>query len=108
MFNVSFICARSKHADSAYAVAGETHAPVPVAKASKLRLAFERVYAECGTRRMQLTGLSAEALAQEQASVLPVAGKITARQIQNAEPNGWPPHWACQVVRNDYIRAKFA
>jgi ferredoxin len=112
---VTFSSPRMKKDLSVYAVAGDTHTLLAVAKANNVPLDFECENGECGSCCLQVDILSAKApmgvaLTEKEKTVLRYAGKITAQQITDAETNDMPPPYrlACQfIVRNEDILVKF-
>jgi ferredoxin len=112
---VTFSSPRMKKDLSVYAVAGDTHTLLSVAKANNVPLDFECENGECGSCCVQVQVLSDKAplgvaLTEKEKTVLRFAGKITAQQIADAETKDVPPpnRLACQfVVRNEDILVKF-
>jgi ferredoxin len=112
---VTFSSPRMKKDLSVYAVAGDTHSLLAVAKANSVPLDFECENGECGSCIVQVTVLSDKAplgvaLTEKEKTVLRFAGKITAQQISDAETKDLPPPYrlACQfIVRNEDILVKF-
>ena len=115
MANVTFTSPRMAKDVTVYAVAGDTHTLLSVAKANNVPLHFECENGECGSCQVQVTVLSDKApygvaLTEKEKTVLRFAGKITAEQIADAETNDRPPPWrlACQfVVRHEDILVSF-
>jgi len=115
MANVTFSSPRMKKDLTVYAVAGDTKTLLSVAKANNIPLDHECENGECGSCQLQVTVLSGKtpagvALTEKEKTVLRYAGKITAKQIEDAETNDLPPPWrlACQfVVRNEDILVTF-
>ena len=115
MANVTFSSPRMKKDLTVYAVAGDTKTLLSVAKANNIPLDHECENGEGGSCQLQVTGLSGKtpagvALTAKEKTVLRYAGKITAKQIEDAETNDLPPPWrlACQfVVRNEDILVTF-
>lgn len=112
---VTFSSPRMKKDLSVYAVAGDTHSLLAVAKANHVPVDFECENGECGSCGVQVTVLSDKAplgvaLTEKEKTVLRFAGKITAQQIADAETKDMPPPYrlACQfIVRNEDILVKF-
>lgn len=115
MANVTFSSPRMKRDLTVYAVAGDTHTLLAVAKANAVPLHHECGNGECGSCLIEVSVLSGKApagmaLTEKEKTVLRYAGKITAEQIADAETNDRPPPWrlACQfIVRNEDILVKF-
>ena len=112
---VTFSSPRMKKDLSVYAVAGDTHTLLSVAKANQVPLDFECENGECGSCAVQVQILSDKtpmgiALTEKEKTVLKFAGKITQAQIDDAETNDRPPPWrlACQfIVRHEDILVTF-
>jgi ferredoxin len=112
---VTFSSPRMKKDLSVYAVAGDTHTLLSVAKANQMPLDFECENGECGSCAVQVSVLSDKtpmgvALTEKEKTVLRFSGKITAEQISAAETKDLPPPYrlACQfIVRNEDILVKF-
>lgn len=112
---VTFSSPRMKKDLSVYAVAGDTHTLLSVAKANQVPLDFECENGECGSCAVQVSVLSDKtpmgvALTEKEKTVLRFSGKITAEQISAAETKDLPPPYrlACQfIVRNEDILVKF-
>ena len=115
MANVTFTSPRLQRDVTVYAVAGDTHTLLSVAKKHKVPLESDCENGECGSCLIQVSVLSGKApigmaLTEKEKTVLRYAGKITPDQIANAETNDIPPPWrlACQmVVRDEDILVKF-
>lgn len=115
MANVTFTSPRMQRDVTVYAVAGDTHTLLSVAKKHKVPLNFECENGECGSCLIQVSVLSGKApigmaLTEKEKTVLRYAGKITQAQIDDAETNDRPPPWrlACQfIVRHEDILVKF-
>src|ERR1700688_4939423 len=115
MANVTFTSPRMKRDITVYAVAGDTHTLLSVAKTNKVPVEFECENGECGSCLIQVSVLSGKApmgmaLTEKEKTVLRLAGKITQKQIDDAETNDRPPPWrlACQfIVRNEDILVTF-
>lgn len=112
---VTFSSPRMKKDLSVYAVAGDTHTLLAVAKQNKVPVDFECENGECGSCAVQVQILSDKApmgiaLTEKEKTVLRLSGKITAEQIAAAETSDTPPPYrlACQfIVRNEDILVKF-
>lgn len=115
MANVTFTSPRLQKDVTVYAVAGDTHTLLSVAKQHKVPLNFECENGECGSCLIQVSVLSGKApvgmaLTEKEKTVLRYAGKITQAQIEDAETNDRPPPWrlACQfIVRHEDILVTF-
>lgn len=115
MANVTFTSPRMKKDVTVYAVAGDTHTLLSVAKANNVPLHFECENGECGSCLIQVSVLSGKApvgvaLTEKEKTVLRFAGKITQEQIEDAETNDRPPPWrlACQfIVRHEDVLVTF-
>jgi ferredoxin len=115
MANVTFTSPRLPRDITVYAVAGDTHTLLSVAQKNKVPLNFECQNGECGSCSIRVTVLSgktpmAVALTEKEKTVLRLAGKITQKQIEEAETSDQPPPWrlACQfIVRNEDILVTF-
>lgn len=115
MANVTFTSPRLKKDVTVYAVAGDTHTLLSVAKANNVPLHFECENGECGSCLIQVSVLSGKApigmsLTEKEKTVLRFAGKITQAQIDDAETNDRPPPWrlACQfIVRDEDVLVTF-
>jgi ferredoxin len=115
MANVTFTSPRLARDITVYAVAGDTHTLLSVAQKNKVPLHFECQNGECGSCVIKVSVLSGKApvgvaLTEKEKTVLRLAGKITQKQIEEAETNDVPPPWrlACQfIVRNEDILVTF-
>ena len=115
MANVTFTSPRMQRDITVYAVAGDTHTLLSVAQKNKVPLDFECQNGECGSCLIQVSVLSGKApvgvaLTEKEKTVLRFAGKITQKQIEDAETKDQPPPWrlACQfIVRNEDIVVTF-
>jgi ferredoxin len=115
MANVTFSSPSLQKDITVYAVAGDTHTLLSVAQKNKISVQFECQNGECGSCLIQVTVLSGKrpigtALTEKEKTVLRYAGKITQKQIDDAEINDIPPPWrlACQtVVRDEDILVTF-
>ena len=115
MANVTFSSPTMPKDITVYAVAGDTHTLLSVAKKNHIPVEFECENGECGSCMIQVSVLSgktplAVALTEKEKTVLRFAGRITKQQIEAAETNDLPPPWrlACQfIVRNEDILVTF-
>jgi ferredoxin len=115
MANVTFTSPRMKRDVTVYAVAGDTHTLLSVAKKHRVPLESDCENGECGSCLIQVSVLSGKApvgmaLTEKEKTVLRYAGKITQAQIDDAETNDRPPPWrlACQfIVRHEDILVRF-
>jgi ferredoxin len=115
MANVTFTSPRLPKDITVYAVAGDTHTLLALAKQHKIPVNFECENGECGSCAIEVTVLSDKrpmgmALTEKEKIALRLAGKITPAQIARAETEDVPPPWrlACQfIVRHEDILVKF-
>ncbi len=115
MANVTFTSPRMPRDLTVYAVAGDTHTLLSVAKANQVPVHFECENGECGSCAIQVSVLSGKtpigvSLTEKEKSVLKYAGKITQAQIEAAETQDLPPPWrlACQfIVRDEDVLVTF-
>ena len=115
MANVTFSSPRMKKDMTVYATAGDTHTLLSVAKSHKVPVDFECENGECGSCAVEVQILSGKApmgiaLTEKEKVALKLAGKITKKQIDDAEVNDVPPPYrlACQfIVRNEDILVTF-
>ena len=115
MANVTFTSPRMKRDLTVYAVAGDTHTLLSVAKANHVPLHHECGNGECGSCLIEVSVLSGKApvgvaLTEKEKTVLKLAGKITQAQIEDAETHDRPPPWrlACQfIVRHEDVLVRF-
>ena len=115
MANVTFSSPRMKKDLTVYATAGDTQTLLKVAQQHKVPVDFECQNGECGSCAVEVQILSnkapmAVALTEKEKVALKLAGKITKKQIEEAEVNDVPPPFrlACQcIVRNEDILVKF-
>ena len=115
MANVTFSSPRMKKDVTVYAVAGDTGTLLALARKHQIPVDFECENGECGSCQLQVSVLSGKrpigvALTEKEKTVLRLAGRITAQQIEDAEVRDVPPPWrlACQcVVRDEDIVVTF-
>lgn len=115
MANVTFSSPRMARDITVYAVAGDNKTLLSVAQAHKIPVHFECENGECGSCciEVKLLGTKAPmgvALTEKEKAVLRYSGKITQKEIEDAEVNDRPPRWrlACQfIVRNEDILVTF-
>ena len=115
MANVTFTSPRLPRDVTVYAVAGDTHTLLALAKQHKIPVNFECENGECGSCAIEVTVLSDRqpmgmALTEKEKVALRLAGKITPAQIARAETEDLPPPWrlACQfIVRAEDVLVKF-
>ena len=115
MANVTFSSPSMPRDITVYAVAGDNKTLLSVAKEHKVPVHHECENGECGSCLVQVKVLGTNrpmgiALTEKEKTVLRYAGKITAKQIEDAEINDMPPPWrlACQfIVRNEDILVTF-
>jgi ferredoxin len=115
MANVTFSSPRMKHDITVYAVAGDTHTLLAVARKNEIPLSFECQNGVCGSCAIKVSVLSNKAplgsmLTEKEKVALRLAGKITHEQIAQVENEDEPPPWrlACQfIVRNEDVLVSF-
>lgn len=115
MSNVTFSSPAMKKDLTVYAIAGDCDTLLAVAQKNHVPIHFECENGECGSCAVKVSILSGKQpmgihLTEKEKTVLKLAGKITAEQIQKAEVSDEPPPWrlACQfIVRNEDILVTF-
>lgn len=115
MANVTFSSPTLKKDVTVYATAGDCHTLLAVAKAHKIPVEFECENGECGSCAVEVIILADKQpmgmhLTEKEKAVLKLAGKISKKQIEEAELKDIPPPWrlACQyIVRDEEILVKF-
>ena len=115
MANVTFSSPTLKKDVTVYATAGDCHTLFAVAKAHKIPVEFECENGECGSCAVEVIILADKQpmgmhLTEKEKAVLKLAGKISKKQIEEAELKDIPPPWrlACQyIVRDEEILVKF-
>jgi ferredoxin len=115
MANVTFSSPSMQRDITVYAVAGDNKTLLAVAKEHKVPVHHECENGECGSCLIQVKVLGSNrptgiALTEKEKTVLRYAGKITQKQIEEAETNDMPPPWrlACQyIVRHEDILVTF-
>src|SRR3954447_6132580 len=98
-----------------YAVAGDRGTILAVAKAHKIPIPFDCQDGECGSCLVEVKHLDPSrkygiALTEKEKEGLRQLGKITRKEIEDAEVNDMPPRYrlACQCfVRNEDILVSF-
>ena len=98
-----------------YAVAGDRGTILAVAKAHKIPIPFDCQDGECGSCLVEVKHLTpgqkcAISLTEKEKEVLRQLGKITRKEIEDAEVNDMPPRYrlACQCfIRNEDILVSF-
>jgi rubrerythrin/ferredoxin len=112
--NVTFSSAVLARDITVYAVAGDRGTILAVAKEHKIPIPFDCQDGECGSCLVEVKHLSdskcAIALTEKEKEMLRQLGKITRKEIENAEVNDMPPRYrlACQCfVRNEDIMVSF-
>lgn len=114
MANITFTSPAMKKDVTVYATAGDCRTLLAVAKEHKIPIEFECENGECGSCQVEVVVLANKQpmgmhLTEKEKTVLKLAGKITKKQIEDAETNDTPPPWrlACQfIVRNEDILVK--
>lgn len=99
-----------------YAVAGDTHSVLKLAKKNKIPLPFECEDGECGSCVIKVTSLDnkprmAHSLSDKERSTLVAEGLITKQELKDAEVNDRPPAYrlACQFIpRDENILVQFS
>lgn len=99
-----------------YAVAGDTHSVLKLAKKNKIPLPFECEDGECGSCVIKVTSLAdkprmAQALTDKERRTLVAEGLITKQELENAVVNDMPPAYrlACQFIpRDEDILVRFS
>jgi ferredoxin len=115
MANVTFTSPRLKRDVTVYAVAGDTQTLLSVARKNDVPVEFDCQNGECSSCLIEVTVLSDKApigmaLTEKEKTVLKFAGRITQKEIEDAETSDRPPKWrlACQfIVRHEDILVKF-
>jgi ferredoxin len=115
MANITFSSPKLKKDITVYAIAGDTHTLLSVAKEHKISMDFECENGECGSCIIQVSVLGNKqplgvSLTEKEKIALKLVGKITMEQIAATENGDVPPPWrlACQfIVRNEDILVKF-
>lgn len=115
MANVTFSSPRMARDITVYAVAGDRGTLLSLAKAHKVPIPFDCQDGECGSCIVEVKHLSPSvrygiALTEEEKEMLRQLGKITKKEIMDAEVNDMPPRFrlACQCfVRNEDIQVTF-
>ena len=115
MANVTFISPSLSRDVTVYAVAGDRGTLLSLAKTNKIRIPFDCQDGECGSCLVEVSILTktphAIALTDKEKEVLKQLGKISRKEVENAEVNDMPPHFrlACQyIIRDEDIAVKFA
>jgi len=114
--NVTFSSPSMARDITVYAVAGDRGTVLGVAKAHKIPIPFDCQDGECGSclvevRHLDPTRKYAIALTEKEKEGLRQLGKITRKEIEDAEVSDMPPRYrlACQCfVRNEDILVAFA
>lgn len=99
-----------------YAVAGDTHSVLKLAKANKIPLPFECEDGECGSCVIRVVSLEdkprmAQSLTEKERRTLVAEGLITKQELKDAEVNDMPPAYrlACQCIpRDEDILVRFS
>ncbi len=116
MGNVTFSSPLLPKDVTVYAVAGDTHTLLKVAKQHKIPLPFECEDGECGSCVIEVQELSdkpfmAQSLTEKERATLLAAGKLTKAEIAEAELSDKPPRYrlACQyIVRDEDVLVQFS
>lgn len=114
MAEVTFSSPLLREEVTVYAVAGDTHTLLAVARENRIPIPFDCQDGECGSCLVQVEHLSGkemgEALTEKEKAQLKAMGKLTKQDIERAEVRDLTPRWrlACQyVVRDEHIRVLF-
>ncbi len=115
MANVTFSSPAMARDVTVYAVAGDRGTILAIAKANKIPIPFDCQDGECGSCLIEVKHLDpharyAIALTEKEKEMLKQLGKITKKEIVDAEVNDMPPRHrlACQCfVRNEDIVVSF-
>ncbi len=115
MANVTFSSPVMAKDVTVYAVAGHRGTILAIAKAHKIPIPFDCQDGECGSCIVEVKHLNPEtkygiALTEKEKELLRQLGKITPKEIEDAEVNDMPPRYrlACQCfVRNEDIQVCF-
>lgn len=99
-----------------YAVAGDTHTILKLAKKNKIPLPFECEDGECGSCVIKVTTLDdkermSQALTEKERHTLVAEGLITKQELKDAEINDMPPAYrlACQfIARHENVLVRFS
>ncbi len=93
---------------SVYAIAGDTHTILKLAKKNKIPLPFECEDGECGSCVIKVTSLDnkprmSQALTEKERHTLVAEGLISKQELKDAEVNDMPPSYrlACQFIARD-------
>jgi ferredoxin len=116
MGNVTFSSPLLPKDVTVYAVAGDTHTLLKVAKQHKIPIPFECEDGDCGSCVIEVRELSdkpfmAQDLTEKERATLVAAGKLTKAQIEEAVVNDRPPPYrlACQyIVRDENVLVQFS
>ena len=116
MSNVTFSSPSMARDITVYAVAGDRGTILGVAKSHKIPIPFDCQDGECGSCLVEIKHLDPTrkygiALTEKEKEGLRQLGKITKKEIEDAEVNDMPPRYrlACQCfVRNEDILVSFA
>ncbi len=115
MANVTFSSPVMANDVTVYAIAGHRGTILAIAKAHKIPIPFDCQDGECGSCIVEVKHLSPDgkygiALTEKEKELLRQLGKITRKEIEDAEVNDMPPRYrlACQCfVRNEDIQVCF-
>ena len=110
MSNVTFSSPVLARDITVYAVAGDRGTILAVAKEHKIPIPFDCQDGECGSCLVEVKHLSPDrkygiALTEKEKEMLRQLGKITRKEIEDAEVNDMPPRYrlACQWFINQFI-----
>ena len=116
MANVTFSAPTLDKDITVYAVAGDTHTLLAVAKANHVPIPFQCQDGECGSCLIKVTYLGnnkpmAINLTEKEKLTLSVNGKLTKELLEQIETSDLPPPYrlACQyIVRDEDIFVEFS
>lgn len=115
MANITFSSPTLAKDVTVYAVAGDTHTLLAVAKQNNIVIPCQCHEGDCGSCLIKVTNLGpnkpkAIALTEKEKLTLSVNGKLSKQVLEEAETNDMPPPYrlACQyVVRDEDILVEF-
>ena len=116
MPNVTFSSPLLEKDVTVYAVAGDTHSILKIAKKNKIPLPFECEDGECGSCVIKVTTLDDKPrmgmdLTDKERHTLVAEGLISKAELKNNEVNDLPPAYrlACQFIpRDENVLVRFS
>lgn len=116
MANITFSSPRMARDVTVYAVAGDRGTVLGVAKAHRVPIPFDCQDGECGSCLIEVEnvdqhGRHCVAMTEKEKELLRQLGKVTKKEIEDAEVNDMPPRYrlACQYfVRDEDVVVRFA